>query len=123
MSAEISANSSTGKESGEGLPAEKVIAPSAGIVLKSSLMAEGLRFLHLFENYLTILKERYPERKLIIVDSLCSSGGYGMLVDYCLDMRDNGCKMEEILEKIKEITVQRIYFHIIILSYIIRKIF
>ena len=45
-----------------------------------------------------VLKERYPERKLIIVDSLCSSGGYGMLVDYCLDMRDNGCKMEEIEE-------------------------
>ncbi len=45
-----------------------------------------------------VLKERYPERKLIIVDSLCSSGGYGMLVDYCLDMRDNGCTMEEIEE-------------------------
>lgn len=42
------------------------------------------------------LKEKYPNRKLIIVDSLCSSGGYGMLVDYCLDMRDLGCTIEEI---------------------------
>lgn len=45
-----------------------------------------------------VLKEKYPERKLIIVDSLCSSGGYGMLVDYCLDMRDSGHVMEEIEE-------------------------
>ncbi len=42
------------------------------------------------------LKEKYPNRKLVIVDSLCSSGGYGLLVDYCLDMRDLGCTMEEI---------------------------
>jgi DegV family protein with EDD domain len=46
----------------------------------------------------SILKEKYPERKLIVVDSLCSSGGYGMLVDYCLDMKDKGSSMEEIEE-------------------------
>lgn len=45
-----------------------------------------------------VLKERYPDRKLIIVDSLCSSGGYGLLLDICADMRDWGCKMEEIEE-------------------------
>lgn len=44
------------------------------------------------------LKEKYPNRKLIIVDSLCSSGGYGLLVDYCADMWDNGASMEEIEE-------------------------
>lgn len=42
------------------------------------------------------LKEEYPERKIIIVDSLCSSSGYGMLVDCAADMRDNGATMEEI---------------------------
>ncbi len=45
-----------------------------------------------------VLKEKYPDRKLIIVDSLCSSGGYGLLLDICADMRDWGCKMEEIEE-------------------------
>lgn len=45
-----------------------------------------------------VLKEKYPDRKLIIVDSLCSSGGYGMLIDYCLDMKDKGSSMEEIEE-------------------------
>ncbi len=38
---------------------------------------------------------RYPDRKLIVVDSLCSSSGYGLLVDYAADMRDRGCSMEE----------------------------
>ncbi len=42
------------------------------------------------------LREKYPERKIVVIDSLCSSSGYGMLVDYAADMRDKGCTMEEI---------------------------
>ena len=42
------------------------------------------------------LREKYPERKIVVIDSLCSSSGYGMLVDYAADMRDRGCTMEEI---------------------------
>lgn len=42
------------------------------------------------------LREKYPDRKIIVIDSLCSSSGYGMLVDYAADMRDEGCTMEEI---------------------------
>ena len=41
------------------------------------------------------MREKYPNRKLIMVDSLCSSSGYGMLVDYAADMRDRGCSIEE----------------------------
>lgn len=41
------------------------------------------------------LRERYPERKLLVVDSLCSSSGYGMLVDYAADMRDEGLSIEQ----------------------------
>ena len=41
------------------------------------------------------LQEKYPDRKIIVIDSLCSSSGYGMLVDYAADMRDNGCDIEE----------------------------
>ena len=41
------------------------------------------------------LREQYPERKLLVVDSLCSSSGYGMLVDYAADMRDEGCSIEQ----------------------------
>lgn len=48
------------------------------------------------------LREKYPQRKLIVVDSLCSSSGYGLLVDYAADMRDRGCSMEEIQQWLLE---------------------
>lgn len=40
------------------------------------------------------LREKYPDRTLAVVDSLCSSSGYGLLVDYCADMRDRGCSLD-----------------------------
>ncbi|MGM9614901.1 MAG: DegV family protein [Oscillospiraceae bacterium] len=43
-----------------------------------------------------LLREKYPERRLIVIDSLCSSSGYGLLVDEAADMRDRGCSMEEV---------------------------
>ena len=42
------------------------------------------------------LKEEFPGRKLTVVDSLCSSSGYGLLVDTAADMRDSGAGMDEI---------------------------
>lgn len=42
-----------------------------------------------------IVREKYPERRLVIIDSLCSSSGYGLLVDDAADMRDRGCTIEE----------------------------
>jgi len=42
------------------------------------------------------MREKYPDRKLIVIDSTCSSSGYGMIVDYAADMRDNGAGMEEV---------------------------
>ena len=36
------------------------------------------------------LREKYPERKITVIDSLCSSSGYGMLVDSAADLRDAG---------------------------------
>lgn len=41
------------------------------------------------------LREKYPDRRLVVIDSLCSSSGYGMLVDGAADMRDAGKSMEE----------------------------
>ena len=41
------------------------------------------------------LREKYPERKLTVIDSLCSSSGYGLLVDTAADMRDAGATLEE----------------------------
>lgn len=44
------------------------------------------------------LKEKYPDRRLIVIDSLCSSSGYGLLVDMAADMRDQGASLDEIAD-------------------------
>ncbi|MCR5283351.1 MAG: DegV family protein [Lachnospiraceae bacterium] len=42
------------------------------------------------------LSEKYPERKLIVVDSLSASSGYGLLMDKLADLRDEGMGIEEL---------------------------
>lgn len=42
-----------------------------------------------------MLREKYPDRKIVVIDSLCSSSGYGMLVDTAADMWDRGCTLVE----------------------------
>ncbi len=42
------------------------------------------------------LAEKYPERKVIIVDSLCASAGYGLLMDKLADLRDEGMSADEL---------------------------
>lgn len=48
------------------------------------------------------LLEQYPDRKLLIVDSLAASSGYGLLVDSAADMRDDGKSIEEIYAFLEE---------------------
>ncbi len=48
-----------------------------------------------------ILREKYPERKLTVIDSYCSSSGYGLLVDYAADLWDEGKSMEEVEDWVK----------------------
>jgi DegV family protein with EDD domain len=40
------------------------------------------------------LKEKYPKRKILLVDSLCASMGQGLLVDYILRFADRGERIE-----------------------------
>lgn len=42
------------------------------------------------------LAEKYPDRKIYIVDSLAASSGYGLLMDALADLRDEGKSIEEI---------------------------
>ena len=55
------------------------------------------------------LEERYPERKILIVDSLGASSGYGLLMDRLADLRDEGKTLEEVYEPflIKEGFIKR----------------
>ncbi len=41
------------------------------------------------------LRERYPERKIIVIDTLCASLGQGLLVHFAANHRDNGMSIED----------------------------
>lgn len=43
-----------------------------------------------------MLQEKYPDRKIYIVDSLAASSGYGLLMDQLADLRDAGKTIEEV---------------------------
>ncbi len=43
-----------------------------------------------------MVRERHPDRKLVVVDSLCGCVGYGIFVDSAADMRDKGASIDEI---------------------------
>ncbi len=40
------------------------------------------------------VSKRHPDRKIMVVDSLCGSSGYGMLVDTVADIRDQDLEIE-----------------------------
>ena len=42
------------------------------------------------------LSEKYPDRKIFIVDSLAASSGYGLLMDKLADIKDEGRTIEEV---------------------------
>ena len=65
---------------------------SSGIsgTLNSAIIAQG------------ILQERYPDRKIYIVDSLCASSGYGLLVDKLADLREEGKTIDEVRDWAEE---------------------
>ena len=53
-------------------------------------------------NAALIVKERYPEREIYVVDSLGASSGYGLLLDTAAAMRDSGLSAKELADWITE---------------------
>lgn len=47
------------------------------------------------------LSEKYPDRKIIAVDSLCASLGQGLLVKYAVDKKNAGATIEEVAEYVE----------------------
>lgn len=50
----------------------------------------------------TMLSEKYPDRKIYILDSLAASSGYGLLMDKLADLRDEGKTIEEVRDFAEE---------------------
>ena len=47
------------------------------------------------------LKPKYPERKIITLDSLCASAGQGLLIRLALDKKNEGKTIEEVAEYVQ----------------------
>ena len=52
--------------------------------INSAMVAKGM------------LEEKYPDRKIYIVDSLLASSGYGLFMDKLADLREEGKNVEEV---------------------------
>ena len=75
---------------------EKKLAETKGDILHICL---GTGMTQSYNNALSALEDiekKYPDRKIYLVDSLCSCAGYGILVDKAADLRDEGKSAEEV---------------------------
>ena len=48
------------------------------------------------------MQEKYPDRKIYVIDSLAASSGYGLLVDAAADRRDEGMSIDDLYAWIEE---------------------
>jgi DegV family protein with EDD domain len=53
-------------------------------------------------NAAAVAVERYPDRKVYIVDSLAASSGFGLLVETLADMRDKGMSIDQVRDWAEE---------------------
>ncbi len=44
------------------------------------------------------VREKYPDRKLVVIDSRCGSSGFGLLVELAADLRDSGASFDEVAD-------------------------
>jgi DegV family protein with EDD domain len=67
------------------------------------------------------LLEKYPERKLYVVDSLAASAGYGLLMNKLADLRDEGMSINDIFAWVIEHRLEcQHWFFVTDLTYLIR---
>lgn len=89
------------------MPTTSLLTPDEIMTVFDKVLAEGNDLLYIaFSSGLSgscsnaklvaeELREKYPDRKLYVVDSLCASLGLGLLVDYAVKMRADGKSIEE----------------------------
>ncbi len=67
------------------------------------------------------LEEQFPDRKIVVIDSLCASAGYGFLMDAIAEKRDSGATIEE-LETWTRDNLMKIHHWVLVsdLQYLVR---
>lgn len=56
------------------------------------------------------LSERYPDRKVVVVDSLCASMGQGLLLDYAVALRDEGKTIDEVAKWLEDNRLNLVHY-------------
>lgn len=49
-----------------------------------------------------VVSEQFPQRKIIVLDSLAASSGFGLLMDAVADRRDEGMELEDLANWVEE---------------------
>lgn len=92
------------------MPTTAQVNPEAARALMEPYLIEGKDILHIaFSSGLSgsyasccvaaeDLSEKYPQRKILVVDSLCASLGQGLLVYHAVKLREAGKSMEEVVQ-------------------------
>ncbi len=98
------------------------VTPAEAEALFESYLKEGLDVLHIaFSSALSgscnsaamaakELASKYPERKIVVVDSLCASLGEGLLVHKAVELKKSGQGMEEVAQWIEENKLQLCHY-------------
>ncbi len=96
------------------LPTTSQVTPEELLELWSPILAQGHDILHiefssgLSGGYASALsaqeevKKHYPARKVVVVDSLCASSGYGLLVDKAVELKAGGMGLDELAAWLEE---------------------
>lgn len=96
------------------LPTTAQVTPEELIELWSPILADGYDILHIefssglsggYQSALTAqeeIKKHYPNRKVVVVDSLAASSGYGLLVDKAAELKAGGMGLEELAAWLEE---------------------
>ncbi len=56
------------------------------------------------------LKRKYPDRKITIIDGLSASPGYGLLVYYAIQKRDEGASFDELVDYVEKLKLKVIHW-------------
>lgn len=96
------------------LPTTSQINPSEAEEFFEKYVKQGYEVLHLaFSSGLSgsyssamigaqAVMEKYPDSRIVVIDTLCASLGEGLIVDYAVKMRDEGKSLDEIAAYVEE---------------------
>lgn len=103
-----------GKIDAGALPTTAQVSPEELIQIIEPILAAGKDVLHIeFSSGLSggyqsalaaqeILCKKYPDNKLLVVDSLAASSGYGLMVDKAAELKAGGASIEEVRDWLEE---------------------